>query len=189
VVFAISFAVLALSHCAPVTRESTSLKATIKPGEFAGEIRRLDGIAQGHGDPSTRAAAHLQLAVLYSSYNNPSPDYSLALRELETYVSLKPEKVKDYEIANWLALLRELRKLENEMDGLKQRIDHLVRSEKELKEAEKKREKENRELRESEKELREAEKKKEKENRELRETVDQLKALDVQMEEKRKQVK
>ena len=81
------------------------------PDMYVSEIERLnDVIDSGSELEETIADAHLQLALLYSSYNNPKRDYSRALKEIEKYIALEPKSAHDYEIQNLLNMLKSIRK-------------------------------------------------------------------------------
>ena len=68
----------------------------------------LKKITRGKGRPVSKAKAHLELARIYYQFNNPGLNYARALKELEKYVALEPEKSNTLEIQNQLAVLREL---------------------------------------------------------------------------------
>lgn len=130
----------------------------LKPSDFANEIQKSRTAARSDPDPARRATAHYRLAVLYSHHNNPSPDYSLALKELETFIALDPQRGNIDEVRDRLALLRELERSNGENRKLL---------------------KENRELRNSVEQLT-------RENRELKDTLEKMERLDIMIEEKRK---
>ena len=138
--------------------------STLVPDMYVSEIERLnDLIVSGSEQAANIADAHLQLALLYSSYNNPKRDYSRALKEIEKYVALEPKSDQDYEIQNLLSMLKSIRNDTHERRDLK-----LVS--------------ENKELKQKTEELSEDIEK-------LNETIDKLKQLDVELEKKRKSFK
>lgn len=141
---------------------------SLKPAEFADEIARMKATAKDDRNAYARAAAHRQLAMLYSYHKNPARDYHLALKELETYISLDPEKGKTNDIQNWLAVLRDLDRTSSEHKVAKNRIQQLV--------------KENKELRETMEQLAG-------DNNDLRDTVEKLEQLDINIEKRRREVK
>ena len=58
--------------------------------EFLQETCRLEKLAHDHPDVSVRARSHLKLAFLYVNYRNPQLNYTRALQEMESYLSLAP---------------------------------------------------------------------------------------------------
>ena len=154
-------ALTALPECATYREKTVVPPPALNPEQIADQIELYQMVAKDHGDLSARIDAHLQLARLYSSYKNQRPDYEQALKELETYLSFNPVKGEYDEVRNWLTLLREIVRVNEENRKSKQIINQLA--------------KENRELRGT--------------VEQLRGTVEQLKNLDIQMEERRKQVK
>jgi len=107
--------------------------------EFLQETCRLEKLAHNHPDPSVRAKSHRKLAFLYVNYRNPQIDYTRALQEMESYLSLVPAKREADDFKNWLAALKEIEKLQTnlekiqkanrslreEVGGLKETIDRL----------------------------------------------------------------
>ena len=121
---------------------SCSLQGLKKPEgekEFFQETCRLEKLAHNHPDPSVRAKSHRKLAFLYVNYRNPQLDYTRALQEMGSYLSLVPTKRETEDFNNWLAVLKEIEKLQaslektqkanrslrEEVDGLKETIDRL----------------------------------------------------------------
>ncbi len=97
----------------------------LKYPDFPKEIARLQAVAEKTQDMSGRAVTHLQLALLYSHYKNPAPNYHKALMEIETYVSLEPEGGKADVIQNWLTMLKEIIRLGRENKNIKENIEQL----------------------------------------------------------------
>jgi len=121
---------------------SCSLQGLKKPEgekEFFQESCRLEKLTHNHPDPSVRAQSHRKLAFLYVNYRNPQLDYTQALQEMESYLSLVPAKKETEDFNNWLAALKEIEKLQTglekaqkanrslreEVAGLKETIDRL----------------------------------------------------------------
>ncbi len=125
-------ALAALPECATSREKTVVPPPSLKPEQIANRIEHYRKIAKEHGDLSTRADAHLQLARLYSSYKNQRPDYEQALKELETYLSFNPEKGKYDELQNWMALLREIVRGDEENRKSKQKINQLAKENREL---------------------------------------------------------
>lgn len=149
--FAVVWAASLLVHCAHPRFSD------LKPADFASEITQYKA-ARNDADPSVSSRAHYRLATLYSHHNNPSPDYSAALKELEAFIALDPQKGSTDDVRHRLALLRELERAVSENRKLL---------------------KENRELKNSSEQLA-------RENRELKDTLEKMERLDIMIEEKRK---
>ena len=114
---------------------SCSLQGLKKPEgekEFFQETCRLERLAHSHPDVSVRARSHLKLAFLYANYRNPQLNYNRALQEMEIYLSLAPTEGQGEDFNNWLAVLKEVGKLQKanrdlreEVGSLKETIDRL----------------------------------------------------------------
>lgn len=121
-----------IAQCAPpniqkeANIETISLHyADLKPSHFHNEIERLQEAAPKTQHPAARALLHLRLALLFAHHRNQAPNYSLALKELETYVSLAPEGGKAEIIQDWLSLLTEIVRLETENKEMKEKMEQL----------------------------------------------------------------
>jgi len=125
--------------------------------EFSQETSRLEKLAHEDSETSVRAQSHLEMAFLYVNYRNPQLNYTRALREMESYLSLTTGKAETDEIQNWVAAL--------------QKIESLQINLKRLQEA-------NKSLRDEVSGLKEM-------NNKMKETIERLNSLDRQMEEKR----
>ncbi len=159
-----------------------SLKEPEGEREFLQETARLEKLAQEHPETSVRAQSHLQLAFLYVNERNPQLDYSRALQEMESYLSLEPTQTHNDDIQNWLAVLREVDRLRRDQLSLREKnrdlqiqIDKLLTSLGKAQEA-------NKSLRDEVANLKET-------NNKMKETIEKLKNLDRQMEEKRRKIK
>ena len=169
------------------------------PEDYAQDTARLEKRIQEQGDASVRAKSHLQLAWLYSSYKNPKMDYGKALKEFETYLSLVPDEPGDDEIQNWLCILRQLERSENESMKKRERIEILSRENQENKNLRANMEvltKENTEKREAleqqgkrNQKLQENIEKLQESNNSLKQAIENLKTLDLQIERKRRSIK
>ena len=107
--------------------------------EFLEETCRLEKLARDHPETSVRAQSHLKLAFLFVNYRNPQLNYTRALQEMESYLSLVPTKVQTDDFKNWLSVLKETEKLQTglekvqkanrslreEVAGLKETIERL----------------------------------------------------------------
>jgi hypothetical protein len=135
--------------------------------EFFQETARLEKLAREHPEASVRAQAHRQLAFLYVNVKNPQINYYRALREMEAYLSLSPDKSQTADFQNWLAVLREMDHLRSDWIDMGEKNQALQgRIEKLQTNLDKARET----------------------NDKMRETMEKLKNLDRQMEEKRRQI-
>jgi hypothetical protein len=127
-----------LSHCASWHKKGASSFGDVKSYNFSHDIVRLEKIVKNNPESSIRAKAHFQLALLYSSYKNPNPNYQQALKELEAYISLNSSGKVSEEILNWLAILRELNKLIDENQKMKESVKQLKNLDIEIEEKKKK---------------------------------------------------
>ena len=140
---------------------SSALKHPQKEKDFVEETARLEKIAQQDSQTSVRARSHLQLAFLYVDHRNPQLNYSRALQEMESYLSLASDKGKTDDVQNWFAALQEIKKSHIDLQKVQetnQRLRKEVASQREM-------------------------------NHVMRQTIERLKSLDRQMEEKRSLMK
>jgi len=110
---------------------SCSLQTLKRPEgekEFFQETSRLEKRAREHPETSVRAQSHLQLAFLYVNYRNPQINYTRALHEMESYFSLAPGKAQTDDVQNWLAVLKEVGKLQTGMERM-QKVNKGLRDE------------------------------------------------------------
>lgn len=120
------FIMLLLSKCTPASLQKDAevkdmeYSAKLKPKDFPREIARLGKIAKTNPDVSVQARAHLQLAMLFLDYRNPAVNYSMALRELEAYISLDPEGGRADEVQTWRALLNKIEVLTKDNSRIKE---------------------------------------------------------------------
>ena len=84
--------------------------------EFFQETSRLEKLAREDPKTSVRAQSHQQLAFLYVNYRNPQLNYTRALQEMESYLSLTPARVQTEDFQNWLAVLKEVGKLQTNLE-------------------------------------------------------------------------
>jgi chromosome segregation ATPase len=150
--------------------------------EVLQETSRLEKLAREHPETSVRAQSHLQLAFLYVEWCNPQLNYTRALQEMESYLSLAPAKAQTGDFRNWLAVLREVDHLHKDRiemgkknQGLQTHSEKLQASLEKVQEA-------NKSLRDEVANLKEM-------NNKMKETIERLKSLDRQMEEKRSLIK
>ena len=137
-----------------------SLQGLRKPEgekEFSEETSRLGKLAREDPKASVQAQSHLLLAFLYVNHRNPQLNYNRALQEMESYLSLAPAEARTDDFQNWFAVLKEVGKLQANLEKVQ---------------------KANRSLRDEVSGLKEM-------NNKMRETIERLTSLDRQMEEKR----
>jgi len=142
VIFILMMAVLLSSGCCslfralglapPVFREDFSLLA---PEDFPEKIQQLEEIAQSHKSEHVRTRAVFYIGLAHLHYNNPSPDYSKALKYLDEYIALDPDNKDIDEIVAWKSTvltldssLREYEKLERDYAQLKQEYESANKS-------------------------------------------------------------
>jgi len=125
--------------------------------EFSQEANRLEKLAREDPKASARAQSHHLLAFLYVNHRNPQLNYSRALQEMESYLSLAPAEAQTNDFQNWLAVLKEVGKLQTSLEKVQ---------------------KANKSLRDEVAGLKEM-------NSKMRETIERLTSLDRQMEDKR----
>ncbi len=140
---------------------SCSVRQVVKKPEgekdFFQETSQLEKLVREHPETSVRDQARLQLAFLYVNHRNPQLNYTRALQEMETYLSVASAKAQTDNFQNWLAALREIEKLKTNLDRVQ---------------------KANKNLRDEVVGLKEM-------NQKMRETIERLQKLDRQIEEKR----
>ncbi|OGQ94014.1 MAG: hypothetical protein A2521_05955 [Deltaproteobacteria bacterium RIFOXYD12_FULL_57_12] len=98
-----------------------NLKAVDIPAEIT-NLEQLIADIKTAGQEEKRPELYYSLALLFSHYNNPQPDYGLALSSLQHYVELAGEAGKKAEVRYLNGLLQRL----DELAGMReqcQRID------------------------------------------------------------------
>ena len=175
--------------------------------EFLQEISRLEKLAREDPAISVRAKSHLKLAFLYVNSRNPQLNYSRALQEMESYLSMSPAKAQKDDFQNWLAVLREMDHLSKnriEMEKKNQSLQSQIdKSQVDLEKVRIEMEKQKQNLQAEIDKLQAGLEKGRKANLYLRdevatlketnnkmiETIEKLKILDCQMEERRSLIK
>ena len=150
---------------------SCSMQALKKPeGEkdFFQETSRLEKLAREGPMASVRAQSHLELAFLYMNYRNPQLNYSRALQEMESYLFLSPASAQTDDFQNWLAVLKEVGRLQTSLEKVQKEVGRLQTSLEKV-------QKVNKSLRD--------------EVDVLKKTIERLKSLDRQIEERRRRTK
>lgn len=115
----------------PVFREDFS---QLDPSDFPAKIEELEGIARAHKNEHVRTRALFYIALAYLHYNNPSPDYSMAIRYMDEYIERDADNQDIDEIMAWKSTLlildnslHEHEKLEKEYARLKQQYESTVK--------------------------------------------------------------
>jgi len=143
--------------------------------EFFQETSRLEKLAREDPATSVRAKSHLQLAFLYVNSRNPKLNYSRALQEVESYLSMSPAKPQKDDFRNWFAVLKELDHVRKDRKGMEDKNQRLQIQIEKLRISLEKIQEANRNLRD--------------EVANLEEMIENLKELDRRMEEKRSLIK
>jgi hypothetical protein len=129
---------LLISGCSPAFLSKSpgiiSVCQISAPKDFNKEILRLKEETREDNEVSVRAVAHLILSALHSHYENPSPDYLKALKELRAYISLDPDGAGRDDIQNRLVLLLRFQALSKKNQKLKKSLTQLDARNKEMKE-------------------------------------------------------
>jgi tetratricopeptide (TPR) repeat protein len=122
----------ALGLAPPVFREDFSL---LDPEDFPEKIKQLEEIAQSHKSKHVRNRAVFYVALAHLHYNNPSPDYSKAIKYLDEYIALDSDNKDIDEIVAWKSTLltldsslQEYEKLERDYAQLKQEYESANKS-------------------------------------------------------------
>ena len=174
------------AHLAETGSETTATPGPSPTGDrYAQEIVELNHIVQQNSNPAKARKAHLELAQLYSSYKNPHRNYQKALSHLKVY-SASADSPADDETRNWMAALKEIERLSEEIAGRNNQIRQLQSQLEDSKKAKLAIKKSNHKLTSEEIRLREKNRMLEESNQKLQKTIEMLKNLDKRLEEKRK---
>jgi len=126
----------ALGLAPPVFREDFSM---LDPEDFPEKIEQLEDISQNHKSMSVRTRALFYIALAHMHYNNPSPDYSEALKYLDEYITLDSSNKDIDEIVAWKSTLhaldssiQEYEKLEKSYAQMKQEYESTNKNRKDL---------------------------------------------------------
>jgi hypothetical protein len=148
-------------------------------GKYLKEISKLEETARSATDTSERMQAHLELAHLYTSYNNHQRNYNKALQHLEIYASLQPDFSNEKNLRNWLSALKEMDGQSQKINQLNQKLDQSQLEISKLKKTTKK-------LKGNHAKIKKANIKLTESNETLAKTIEMLKNIDRNIEEKRK---
>ncbi|MDL2122343.1 MAG: hypothetical protein LWX51_04490 [Deltaproteobacteria bacterium] len=167
VLFFLLCMVIFITGCVQQTKnmKDSTYYLTLQTKEIKTEISRLEKALKSEDDSLSRPTSLYYLALLYSHFKNPEPDYKHAFKNLEEYILLDPEGAEQKSSVQYLmSLLNKLIKNENLCNELKTLITTLKQENKTLTE------------------------KYEKlviENQNTKEIIEKLKQLDIQLEKKR----
>ncbi|MDL1967935.1 MAG: hypothetical protein LWW97_05140 [Deltaproteobacteria bacterium] len=170
--------VIFIAGCAQQTKniKDSTYYLTLQTKEIKSETSHLENALKSEDSSLSRPASLFYLALLYSHFKNPEPDYRRAFKNLEKYISLNPEKAEQKSFVQYLLSL--LMKLINNENLLMKLInnENLCNELKTL----------NTTLKQENKTLTEKYEKLVIENQNIKEIIEKLKQLDIQLEKKRK---
>ena len=167
VLFFLLCMVIFITGCVQQTKnmKDSTYYLTLQTKEIKTEISRLEKALKSEDNSLSGQTSLYYLALLYSHFKNPEPDYKHAFKNLEEYISLDPEGAEQKSSVQYLmSLLKKLIKNESRCNELKTLITTLKQENKTLTE------------------------KYEKlviENQNTKEIIEKLKQLDIQLEKKR----
>ncbi|MDL1962952.1 MAG: hypothetical protein LWW98_01205 [Deltaproteobacteria bacterium] len=187
VLFFLLCMVIFITGCVQRTKniKDSTYYLTLQTKEIKTEISHLENALKSENDSLSKQTSFYYLALLYSHFKNPEPDYKHAVKNLEKYISLDSEGAEQKSSVQYLmSLLKKLIKNEgccNELIKNKSRCNELIKNASscnELKTFITTLKQENKTLT----------KKYEKlviENQHIKEIIEKLKQLDIQLEKKR----
>jgi len=167
VLFFLLCMVISITGCVQQTKnmKDSTYYLTLQTKEIKTEISRLEKALKSEDKSLSRPTSLYYLALLYSHFKNPEPDYKHAFKNLEEYILLDPDGAEQKSSAQYLmSLLNKLKINEDLLNKLKTLITTLKQENKTLTE------------------------KYEKlviENQNTKEIIEKLKQLDIQLEKKR----
>jgi len=184
-VLAMLFGFQGCTHMTNLERDhQTALNASPTEDVYSREMARLDQIVRKKPNSIQAKKAHLRLAELYLNHNNFRRNYLKAHEHMQAYIRLEKGRL-DESTHNWIAALREIDLLSQEIDSRNRQIAKLQGR---LEKAEKEKAAINhskRAMQKKEAELRETNGRLEASNQKLQQTIEMLKRLDKRLEEKR----
>lgn len=152
---------------------------------YTRETVRLEQIVRQAPHSSQAKKAHLRLAELYRHHNNYRRNYTKAHHHMQAYIRLE-ENITAEGTHNWIAALREIVLLSQELEKQRQAAAKLRQKLKKAEISGGAARHSNRALKEKEIKLMEKNASLEATNQELRQTIEMLKRLDQRLEEKRR---
>ena len=171
--------VISITGCVQQTKnmKDSTYYLALQMKEIKTEISHLENALKSEDDSLSRPTSlyYFYLALLYSHFKNPEPDYNHAFKNLEEYISLDPEGAEQKSSVQYLmSLLKKLIKNENLCNELKKN-ENLCNELKTLITT----------LKQENKTLTEKYEKLVIENQNTKEIIEKLKQLDIQLEKKR----
>ncbi|MCD4805365.1 MAG: hypothetical protein K8R07_06770 [Desulfobacterales bacterium] len=177
VLFFLLCMVIFITGCVQQTKnmKDSTYYLTLQTKEIKTEISRLEKALKSEDKSLSRPTSLYYLALLYSHFKNPEPDYKHAFKNLEKYISLDPEGAEQKSSVQYLmSLLNKLKINKNLLNKLKINED-LLNKLKTLITT----------LKQENKTLTEKYEKLVIENQNTKEIIEKLKQLDIQLEKKR----
>ncbi len=179
VLFFLLCMVIFITGCVQQTKnmKDSTYYLALQMKEIKTEISHLENALKSEDDSLSRPTSlyYFYLALLYSHFKNPEPDYKHAFKNLEEYISLDPEGAEQKSSVQYLmSLLKKLIKNENLLNKLKINKD-LCNELKTLITT----------LKQENKTLTKKYEKLVIENQNTKEIIEKLKQLDIQLEKKR----
>ena len=99
--------------------------ARLTAASFQDEISELEKRTGDKTNLAVHSKSYLQLALLQLDHKNPSRNYSKALEALVKYVEAEPRAADLDEVQNWITVLKEMKKLHDEISSLKATVEKL----------------------------------------------------------------
>jgi len=177
VLFFLLCMVISITGCVQQTKnmKDSTYYLTLQTKEIKTEISRLEKALKSEDKSLSRPTSLYYLALLYSHFKNPEPDYKHAFKNLEEYILLDPDGAEQKSSAQYLmSLLNKLKINKNLLNKLKINED-LLNKLKTLITT----------LKQENKTLTEKYEKLVIENQNTKEIIEKLKQLDIQLEKKR----
>ena len=177
VLFFLLCMVISITGCVQQTKnmKDSTYYLTLQTKEIKTEISRLEKALKSEDKSLSRPTSLYYLALLYSHFKNPEPDYKHAFKNLEEYILLDPDGAEQKSSAQYLmSLLNKLKINKNLLNKLKINED-LCNELKTLITT----------LKQENKTLTEKYEKLVIENQNTKEIIEKLKQLDIQLEKKR----
>ncbi len=177
VLFFLLCMVIFITGCVRQTKnmKDSTYYLTLQTKEIKTEISHLENALKSEDDSLSRPTSLYYLALLYSHFKNPEPDYKHAFKNLEEYILLDPEGAEQKSSVQYLmSLLNKLKINEDLLNKLKINED-LCNELKTLITT----------LKQENKTLTEKYEKLVIENQNTKEIIEKLKQLDIQLEKKR----
>ena len=177
---------LGCSHTANISRGTdTSPNARITDNAYSKEMMRLKQIILKKPKSQQAKTAHLKIARLCINHNNYRRDYRKAHAHMQAYLRLE-KGTTDEQTHNWIAVLREIELLSEELENQNQQLVVIQTKLKKAKQEKGSISRSHRQLVQTETQLREENSRLEASNQKLQQTIEMLKRLDRRLEEKRR---